>query len=84
MQERDPLTDPAAADYYGAGNAEKVAAARDKARRKLMTNHSRESSATPAETPGKSAVALTRKKSQQLAYHSIAAPEHVAYVEHSI
>ncbi len=50
---RDPLTDPAATDYYGAGNAEKVAAARDKARRKLMGSHSKEpSDFSVAETPG--------------------------------
>lgn len=51
-QKHDLPTDPAAADYYGAGNAERVAAARDKARRKLMSNASRDSCATPTETPG--------------------------------
>ena len=56
MQARNPLTDPAAADYYGAGNAEKVAAARDKARRKLMGSHCQNSCGTPAETPGQRAI----------------------------
>ncbi|CAK0787367.1 hypothetical protein CVIRNUC_010587 [Coccomyxa viridis] len=50
-EKHDILTDPAAADYYGAGHAERVAAARDKARRKLMSNTSRESCATPTDTP---------------------------------
>ena len=57
---RDPLTDPAATDYYGAGNAEKVAAARDKARRKLMGSHSKEpSDFSVAETPGEGPKLIT-------------------------
>ena len=52
VQARESLTDPAAANYYSAGNAERVAAARDKTRRKLTGSHSRNPSDTNPETPG--------------------------------
>ncbi len=43
-------------DYYGPGNAERVAAARASARRKLISNTSRDSSTTaPDTTPGSAA-----------------------------
>ncbi|BDA42921.1 probable mechanosensitive ion channel protein 10 [Coccomyxa sp. Obi] len=53
IQERDPHIDPTTDDYYGPGNAEKVAAARERARRKLAGASSRDSFTTAAElTPG--------------------------------
>lgn len=52
VQAREALTGLAAADYYGAGNAERVAAARDRTRRKLTSSHSRDPSDTNLETPG--------------------------------
>lgn len=52
-QERDARIDPTTDDYYGPGNSDKVAAARERARRKLAGASSRESFTTAAEmTPG--------------------------------
>ncbi|CAL8467439.1 g6977 [Coccomyxa elongata] len=53
LQERDARVDPTADDYYGPGNGEKVAVARERARRKLAGASSRDSFTTAAElTPG--------------------------------
>lgn len=50
LQSVDPLTDPSAEKYSGRGNAEKVSAAREKARRTLRSRSSRDSFRTAPET----------------------------------
>lgn len=53
QQEEEVPIDQTTDDYYGAGHAEKVAAARERARRKLLSNTSRDSFTTaPGTTPG--------------------------------
>lgn len=52
-QEKDAPIDAAAEGYYGPGNAERVAAARERARRKLHSSGSRDSYTTAQEAlPG--------------------------------
>ena len=53
QQENEAPIDQTTDDYYGAGHTEKVAAARERARRKLLSNTSRDSFTTaPDTTPG--------------------------------
>ncbi|KAK9909747.1 hypothetical protein WJX75_006863 [Coccomyxa subellipsoidea] len=60
-QENEAPIDQTTDDYYGAGHTEKVAAARERARRKLLSNTSRDSFTTaPDTTPGSLAGGASR------------------------